>query len=155
MKLLLNLLGLALFLWLGLPQAQAQGQRMNADLQQRFSQAKLMQLKNELALSDETAAALKPIYERYEAEMNALPVSRRGNLLRVNPDSLSREEADKLVARQLENAVSISTIRQKYYAEFKTVLSPQQVIKMYQSEAKIKRGVLNEFRKRRAVQRDR
>jgi len=62
--------------------------------------------------------------------------------------SLSSEEADQLIAYQLKSAKKLILIREKYYNEFRTVLTPQQIIKLYQSEAELRKKVMAE-RKRR------
>ena len=107
-----------------------------------------MEIKRVLDLDETELKALAPVYKRYEAELNKLNSERQGKLLRSNPDSLSTEETDLLVKTRLDNAVKISTIRQQFYPEFKAVLSPRQVMKLYNSEAKLRRKVMLEFRKR-------
>ena len=127
---------------------QAQDLSRNPRLQERITQAKLVEIRHALALSDERMKALTPIYKRYEAERSEISFARQGRLLRTNPDSLSTEEADRLMTAQLDNAIRISTIRRKYYNEFKTVLTPQQVVKLYKSEAQLNRKVMQELRRR-------
>ena len=127
---------------------QAQDLSRNPKLQERITQAKLVEIKNAMALSDAKMQALAPIYKRYEGEKNEITFPRQGRLLRTNPDSLSAEEADKLITAHLDNAVKISNIRRKYYNEFKTVLTPQQVIQLYRSEAQLNKKVMQELRRR-------
>ncbi|MEJ8801865.1 hypothetical protein [Pontibacter sp. H249] len=127
---------------------QAQDLSRNPKLQERISQAKLVEISKALVLSEDKMKALTPIYKRYETEKNEITFPRQGRLLRTNPDSLSAEEADKLITAQLDNAIKISTIRRKYYNEFKTVLTPQQVFKLYKSEAQLNRKVMQELRRR-------
>ena len=128
--------------------AQAQDFSRNPQLQQRIIQAKLFEIKNALALSDATAKELAPIYRRYELEKSEVQFPNQGRLLRTNPDSLSTEEADKLITAQLDNSIRLSTIRKKYYSEFRTVLTPQQIIKLFKSEAQLNKKVMQELRRR-------
>jgi hypothetical protein len=49
---------------------------------------------------------------------------------------------------QLENAKRLIDIREKYYHKFKTVLTPQQIVRLYQTEAQIRQKVTQELRRR-------
>ena len=68
--------------------------------------------------------------------------------MKANPDSLSTDEADQLVSDQLQSAKKLIEIREKYYKEFRTVLSPQQIIHLYQTEAEMRKKVMNEMKRR-------
>jgi hypothetical protein len=69
-------------------------------------------------------------------------------LMKVEPDSLTTSEANQLIADQLQNAKKLIEIREKYLGQFRTVLSPQQIIKFYQTEAEMRKKVMNELKKR-------
>jgi len=68
--------------------------------------------------------------------------------MKVDTDSLSAEEADQLIVNQMESAKQLINIREKYYKEFKTVLKPQQIIKLYQTEAELRKKVMAELQRR-------
>lgn len=128
--------------------AEAQNFRNNPRLQERITQAKLAEIQRALNLNEAEMSKLAPVYKRYEAELNELSSPGQGKLLGANADSLSTEEADRIINTRLDNAIRIGTIRKKYYAEFRAVLDPQQVMRLYQSEAKLRRKVMMEFRRR-------
>lgn len=128
--------------------ALAQTARNNPNVRERLTEAKLRVIQNSLQLSDEQLKDLSLVYRRYESEINALSYAKQRNLMRTSLDSLSTEEADKMITAQLDNVVKISAIKRKYYPEFRTVLTPQQVIELYKSEAQIRRRVMQEFRRR-------
>jgi Spy/CpxP family protein refolding chaperone len=90
----------------------------------------------------------RPVYIQYEKEIAGLNVRGQERLMRSNTDSLSSEEAERLVLAQLNNAKKMLEIREKYYYKFKSVLTPQQIIKLYQTEAEIRRKVMQELRRR-------
>ncbi|MFD2512478.1 Spy/CpxP family protein refolding chaperone [Pontibacter locisalis] len=136
----------ALLLWT--VTTHAQNFRNNPKLQERITQAKLTEIQRGLNLDEAQMKELSPIYKRYEAELNSLRTAGQGRLLQTNPDSLSAEEADKIISSHLDNAIKMGTIRKKYYPEFRAVLSPQQVMRLYQSEAKLRRRVMMELRRR-------
>jgi CRISPR/Cas system CSM-associated protein Csm2 small subunit len=68
--------------------------------------------------------------------------------MKVDSDSLSAEEADNLIVTQMEIARRLMDIREKYYKEFRTVLTPQQIIKLYQTEAELRKKVTLELKRR-------
>ena len=93
----------------------------------------------------------RPVYLRYESELSGVDFREMAKLNRVDADSLTAEQADRLILDQLENAKSLIALREKYYKEFKTVLSPQQIIKLYQTEADMRKKVTQEMKRRRMM----
>jgi Spy/CpxP family protein refolding chaperone len=128
--------------------AHAQDFKNNTKLQERITQAKLAEIQRALTLSDATMAEFAPVYKKYETELNKVISSSQGKQMRVHPDSLTTDEADRLIKAKLDDAVSISTIRKNYYSDFRSVLTPQQIMKLYQSEAQLRKKVMMEFRRR-------
>jgi len=131
-----------------LPELQAQNRPFAGQIRQRIMEAKLREIRTSLNLDQETTAKLRPIYVSYEQEMTAISYRDLGGPNQVNADSLSAEEAEKLVMAQIANARKVLDLREKYYARFRTVLTPQQIIRLYQTEAAIRRKVMMELRRR-------
>lgn len=117
-------------------------------LRERIAQAKLREIRHSLKLNQATFFQFRPIYLKYEREIARIDFKNQARLMKVDADSLSSEEADQLIAYQLKSAKKLILIREKYYNEFRTVLTPQQIIKLYQSEAELRKKVMAE-RKRR------
>jgi Spy/CpxP family protein refolding chaperone len=117
-------------------------------LRERIAQAKLREIQKTMNLGESTFARFRPIYLKYEQEIANIDFRKQVRLMRVNADSLSSEEAEQLVLSQLEAAKRLITIRETYYKEFRTVLTPQQIIKLYQAEAEIRRKVMQELKNR-------
>ncbi|AMM52569.1 hypothetical protein TH61_17205 [Rufibacter sp. DG15C] len=128
--------------------AQGQDLKNNPRLQERLLQVKLREIQKTLMLSDDKMKALTPIYKRYDNEITTIHKNRQVKGQGTNINNLTSEEADKLVVQQLDNAVKMSTVRKNYYSEFKTVLTPQQVMAMFRAEAQIRRRVMMEMRRR-------
>lgn len=122
-------------------------------LRERIIQAKLFEIRRSLNLDQATMARFRPIYIKYEREISSVSVNNQIRLMRVNSDSLTAEEAERLILVQLENARKLISIREKYYHSFKTVLTPQQVVKLYQTESEIRQKVMQELRRRRLTER--
>lgn len=135
------------FLLIGLALSAQNGDHFPR-LRERMAQAKLREIGASLNLDQRTFDRFRPIYLNYEREITAVDFRKIGKLMRAEADSLSPEEADRLIVEQLKAAKSMVEIREKYYYEFKKVLRPQQIIKLYQTEAEIRKKVMQEVRKR-------
>ena len=127
---------------------QAQNSQGYPRFRERITTAKFREIGKSLHLDKATMDRLRPIYIRYEKEMADISFRDMGQVLRANPDSLSDGEAERMILLQLQHAKKIVFLREKYYAELKTVLTPQQIMKLYQTEAAIRRKVMQEVRKR-------
>lgn len=117
-------------------------------LRERMVQAKLREIKLNLKLDQARFDEFRPIYLKYEREVSEVNFRNLAKLTKVDADSLSTEEADQLIVNQLEVAKKLISIREKYYKEFRTVLAPQQIIKLYQTEAELRKKVLQEMKRR-------
>ena len=117
-------------------------------LRQRIIQAKLREIRISLKLDQATFAQFRPIYLKYENEISRIDLPKMTRLMKVDTDSISAEEADQLIVNQLKSAKQLIDIREKYYNQFKTVLKPQQIIKLYQTEAELRKKVMAELKRR-------
>jgi len=127
---------------------KAQNQNRFPLLHERIVQAKLREIRLNLKLDRTVFEQFRPIYVKYEKEVSGVDFRKMAKLIRVDADSLSEQEADQLIVNQLECAKSLIALREKYYHEFRTVLSPQQVIKLYQTEAELRQKVMKELKRR-------
>lgn len=128
--------------------AESQNPERFPMVRQRIIQAKLHEIKVQLKLDQTTFDQFRPVYLKYEREISAIDFRNLARLMKVDADSLSSEEADRLVVNQMETARKLISIREKYYKEFRTVLSPQQIIKLYQTEADLRKKVMQEMKRR-------
>jgi len=118
-------------------------------IRERIVQAKLREIKLKLNMDQEKLEQFRPIYEKYNLEMSDIDLFKLGKLMKVEPDSLTAEEADQLIVNQLKSARRIIDIREHYYKEFRTVLTPQQIVKVYQTEAEMRKKVQEELKRRK------
>jgi Spy/CpxP family protein refolding chaperone len=117
-------------------------------MRERILQAKLVEIRRSLNLDQATMQRLRPIYIEYEKEISGVNTNNQRRLMSANSDTLTPQEAERLVMVQLENAKRLIDIREKYYHKFKTVLTPQQIVRLYQTEAQIRQKVTQEIRRR-------
>lgn len=117
-------------------------------LRERILKVKLTEIQKALQLDQPAFDRFKPVYARYDQELSRINLKGMGGILRADPDSLTAEDAEKAILLQLENAGKILALREKYYFEFKIVLTPQQIVRLYQVESEIRQKVMREFRRR-------
>ena len=127
---------------------QCQNQNRFPILRERIAQAKLREIRKNLNLDQATFEAFRPVYQKYEREISNLDFRKFARLINVEADSLTTEQADQLIVNQIETARKLISLREKYYKEFRAVLSPQQIIKVYQTEAELRKKVMQELKRR-------
>lgn len=145
MKRITTIIVCLILIWTGIEAQQTNDKQL---LRQRISQAKLSKIQNELNLDETSLKAFRPIFFKYERDMESLKINRGSNLKKIIKDSLSNDEADRLIRNDFINTRLITDIREKYYYEFKKVLTPAQIIKVYQTEADMQRKLMLEYKKR-------
>lgn len=128
--------------------AQSQNSTRMPPFRERILQAKLVEIRRSLNLDQATMQHFRPIYIQYEKEISGVNIKNQVRLMSANYDSLTSEEAERLVMAQLENAKKLIEIRERYYKKFKTALTPQQIVKLYQTEAAIRQKVMQELKRR-------
>ena len=109
------------------------------------------QMVKTLMLDDATAAKFTPVYENYLKELRECRMmNRRDRMKNNNAETkqtpkpvLTDKEIEKQIKDQFAQSRKILDIREKYYNEFSKILSPKQIMKIYQTE---KRNA-NKFRK--------
>jgi type II secretory pathway predicted ATPase ExeA len=111
-------------------------------------QAKLREIKLKLNLDQSTFDKFSPVYIKYEQEIYEIDFGATAEMMKVNPDSLSVDEADKLILSQLQTGRKLINIRENYYKQFRAIITPQQIIKLYHSEAELRKKVINELKRR-------
>lgn len=117
-------------------------------IRERIVQAKLHEIKLILKLNQANFEQFRPVYLKYEREISRIDFRNMARLMKVDADSLSTEDADHLIVSQMESAKKLIFIREKYYKEFRTVITPQQIIKLYQTEAELRKKVMQEIKRR-------
>jgi hypothetical protein len=147
MKTILKIFGFFLFALL-VSGTSAQNRPWGMPLRERILQVKLREIRKSLDLEQPVFDRFKPVYTAYEKELAMVNFREQSRFLRVNPDSLSAQEAENMVMTQIQHAKNLIALREKYYPKFKTVLTPQQIVKLYQTEAAIRRKVMIELRRR-------
>lgn len=125
--------------------------------QEQMIQLQSSQMVKTLMLDDATAAKFTPVYTRYLEELRACRVMNqagRGNrpsgvrnqTTEAKPavkPVLTDAEVEKQIKEQFAQSRKILDIREKYYNEFRKLLTPKQIAKIYQTE----RGNADKFKR--------
>jgi hypothetical protein len=148
MKTIKILMSVFCLVFLLLPELPAQNRVFGGPVRQRIMEAKLREIRKTLNLDQETMDRFRPVYASYEKELSGIRFRDLSGINQADTDSLSAEEAERLILAQITNARKMVDLREKYYTRFKTVLTPQQIIRLYQTETAIRRKVMMELRRR-------
>ncbi len=123
-------------------------------LREKFFNAKVSELAQQLELTDEQKAGFVPIYRQYNDEMRATmgpPFPSRGphkdgagqNDGDAQKKPLTDEERLARTKMHMERQQKAQAIRLKYVDEFSKVLTPKQVNKFFEVEFEIQKKLMN------------
>ncbi len=107
-------------------------------------------LTDRLSLSPEEAQTFWPVYNQYQAEMEKLRMSRRDDhqSAKENMDEMTDAAAEKFVDGEIAFRQNELDIMKKYHPQFKKVLTPKKVAKLYRAEDDFKRRLLEMIQNR-------
>ncbi|WP_373736920.1 hypothetical protein [Bacteroides heparinolyticus] len=100
----------------------------------------------ELLLDDATAAKFTPLYEKYLTELNATcPFNAKKGKKTEGTETredVKKELTDAEISQMLKDRFAqerkVLDIREKYFQEFSKILSPRQLLKVYQPKGHLK-----------------
>lgn len=109
---------------------------------EQMIQRQANQMVTTLMLDDATAAKFTPVYEKYLKDLSECRMMNRrerprNNNAEATPATkpvLTDAEIEKQIKDQFAQSRKILDIREKYYNEFRKILSPKQIAKIYQTE---------------------
>ena len=118
---------------------------------EQMAQRQTNQMVKTLMLDDATAAKFTPVYENYLKELRECRMmNRRDRMKNSNAEAKQTPkpvptdaEIEKQIKDQFAQSRKILDVREKYYNEFRKILSPKQIMKIYQTE----KSNANKFRK--------
>lgn len=117
---------------------------------QRVKAIQCAQVATLLMLDDATSARFMPVYEQYLKDLRAArpaaPVKER--VKGEAPKPLTDAEVEQSIKNRFAHSRKVLDIREKYYTEFRKILTPKQVLKIYQLERKNANKFQKELKKR-------
>ncbi len=139
-----------ILLIMGLPIVSlAQGIKKYPRMQMLLMEAQLAEIKRNIIIDDRDIPEFERIYRDYIAEITDLNMgNKRPPLVDMSLEGLSDREIEEVFIRQNERAKRQLIIREKYFYEFKKVIPPREIVKLYRIEREIAKKAQNEIRKR-------
>jgi hypothetical protein len=117
-------------------------------VRERVSNVRLNQVAKRMNLEKERVEQLRPLYLKHEREKQELLDGRLLMDMRISPDSLTDEQAEQLFFRQMEKAKKMINLREKYFKEFRTVLSAQEILRFHRIEKQVNQKMMQQIRQR-------
>jgi len=142
---------LLIVILLSLPNYAQNGQRKKL-LKEKIEAQKIAYITNALSLTSGEAQQFWPVYNEFSDKNEELLKAFRKNNIEdrdVNPETISDKEALEMADGQIIQAQQILDLRKKYHIEFKKVLPPKKLLKLYQAERDFKKFLLKEIKERR------
>ena len=119
------------------PQLTEEQKAAAKEKREQLMQARLELLKAELQLTDEQIVKFEPVYRKYRQEINRVTASNKD--ARMKKDQITNDNALRVVSARLSNQILTATVKQSYLFSFSEVITPLQVLKLYQVDEKISR----------------
>ncbi len=119
------------------PQMTEEQKAAAKEKREQLMQARLELLKAELQLTDEQMVKFEPVYRKYRQEINRVTASNKD--ARMKKDQITNDNALRVVSARLSNQIHTATVKQSYLFSFAEVITPLQVLKLYQVDEKISR----------------
>ena len=108
--------------------ASAQKERPTKEQVNRYRAVKMAR---QIGLDTQAENAFVPLYEGFQKEMAVIMrESRQGRSAEVTTD----EQAERNIQADFRTSRKVLDLRERYYAEFRKVLTPLQIRKMYAIE---------------------
>ncbi|WP_297928615.1 hypothetical protein [uncultured Coprobacter sp.] len=142
--LMLMFLCVPIVLWAQRPPIQEK----QKELQERMVEVSLSEIQERLNLTEMQISQLRPVYKQYQKRVARLNMLNHKLFNRMNADTLSDEKAQTVLREYLDREHKLYVLNKQYMDNLLEILSPQQVIKLYQSDSDIKRKIRMEYLRR-------
>lgn len=123
-------------------------QEKQKELQERVVEVSLSEIQERLSLTEIQISQLRPVYKQYQKKVARLNMQNHKLFNRMNADILSDEQAKTILREYLDREHKLYALNKQYMNNLLEILSPQQVIKLYQSDSDIKRKIRMEYLRR-------
>lgn len=141
---------LLLFVLIGFA-GMVSAQRGGGARKDKIEAMKIGFLTQRLNLTPEEAQKFWPVYNRFNDEMERVRKGNRAKLMEEagDMDNMSDAEAEKALNDMIASRAAELEIIKKYTTEFKKVLPPQKVVKLFVAEQAFKRELLKKLKEQR------
>jgi Spy/CpxP family protein refolding chaperone len=125
---------------------------------EKIKAQKIAFITDKLDLSPETAQEFWPVYNQAEElkENEVKEFRKTNNVKEMNLDKMNDEELMQVADNFIIHKQKINELDKIYHAKYKSILTPKQIIQLYESEKEFKLVLLKQIRERqRPVPHDR
>lgn len=130
--------------------ATAQQRKHNKkDVHQQYVQVQLNEIREVLCLDSMTMAQFEPIYRQYHNDLNKQ--KRVHSFHRISTEELNEEEIEKIILERHKRDTFRAKTRETYYHEFRKILLPSQILKVYRLEAESREKMIQANKKRKKI----
>ena len=131
--------------------AFAQPDRGPQHHREQLESQKIAYLTKQLELTPHEAQAFWPVYNQFDAKRRTIKqnLGRNARPEDMDIDKLSDKEATELADGQLIEAQKLLDLRKEYHVQFKSVLPPKKVFKLYEAERGFQKELLGQIRHNR------
>jgi hypothetical protein len=148
--------GIALAAFITFLMIQSYAQPGTGDKQKRMERIEAQRvafITDRLHLTPSEAQVFWPVYNEYDAKRHELTkVYHKAPPGEEKPfEDMSEKEATEVSDNQLVEAQKLLDLRKEYHAKFKSVLPPQKVLGLYESEKDFQRQLIDRLREGRGA----
>ena len=126
-------------------------QQLSPEQQEKFEALKVAFLTEELSLSSKEAQSFWPVYNEMDSQLSEVRDARKkiARNARRNWESMSDAELDQAIVDALDLTQEEIQIKRDFLPKFKEALPMRKVAKLYASEDKFKRKLLQKIKEHR------
>lgn len=144
MKTIFTLLAVLTFVFSGM----TQGKNKHHPKKEEIQAQKVAFISNELSLTKVQAEKFWPVYNEYEAKMEAIHKQHRKYVKMLkNFDELTEEEAYATTEKLIELDEKRTAVKREYLIKFSEILGKKKGAKVFYVEERFKRELLKKIRK--------
>lgn len=140
-------------------QNQANKENRKRRTPEQFMERQTGQMVRALMLDDATAAKFTPVYQNYLKELREcrmmnrkFPAKQGAEKTVAKPEPkpmLTDAEIERQIKERFAQSRKILDVREKYYDEFRKILSPKQIMRIYRTEQANANNLRKEFDRRK------
>lgn len=128
------------------------GPRKDGDKKEKLESMKIGYLTRELDLTPEEAQKFWPVYNEFSNKEHELRKAKRSKMKESGKslDELSDKEVEALVDEEMVFRQKELDLQKEYHKQFKTILPPRKVAKLYRAEEKFKRELVKKIQEKKS-----
>ncbi|MBX2875045.1 MAG: hypothetical protein KTR30_23175 [Saprospiraceae bacterium] len=113
---------------------------------ERVEAEKVAFITKRMQLTPKQAQGFWPIHTEFEKAERSIKQKYRN---RLSIEAMSEGEAEEAIEKRLRMEEELLALKKNYYARFKTVISPRQILLLQKANTEFRQYLLEEIRRRR------